>query len=227
MIKKLIVKDVWKVLDDSPCIRMTMNRSLINVRALAKYIIEERKIDGSLDAVISAIRRYDTDRCNRIFEDAYRMMAQIIDISAKSPLVNISLIRDAEVQKLLPKLFSVIQYNHDDVLRIVQTDESIKVLIDEKNLENVKKLFPENKIIRIDRNLAEINIHQHPDAKYAPGIIAIMSNELAINNVNILEVMNYISELIWFVKEEDVLKAYNILYQLWQSKSKSIMLKSL
>lgn len=215
-----LVELVWEALDDSPCIRKDMSRGLMNTRALARYIIKERKIDATLDAVISAIRRYELGSCDRIFEDAHRMMAQIVAISTKSPLTNISLIRDTEIQKLLPQLFSVIHYNQGAVLRIIQTDDSIKIPLDEKNLEEVKKLFPESKIIKIDRNLAEINVHMHPDAKYAPGVIAITSNELAINRINILEAMSCISELLWFVEEKDLLRACNILNRLWQINQK-------
>ena len=215
-----LVIEVWGILDDSPYVRRAMSHGLINTRALARYIIRERKIDATIDAVISAIRRYELGRCDRIFEDAHRMMAQIIAISTKSPLADISLIKDIEIQKLLPQLFSVIHYNQGAVLRVIQTDESIKILVDEKNREEVKTLFPESKIIRIDRNLAEINIHQHPDAKNTPGTLAIMSNELAINGINILEAMSCISELLWFVEEKDLLRAYNILNRFWQLNQK-------
>ncbi len=136
-----LVELVWEALDDSPCVRTDMSRGLINTRTLARYIIRERKIDASLDAVISAIRRYELGRCDRIFEDAHRMMTQIIAISTKSPLADISLIKDIEIQKLLPQLFSVIRYNQGAVLRVIQTDESIKILLDEKNLEEVKSFF--------------------------------------------------------------------------------------
>ena len=60
----------------------------------------------------------------------------------------------------------------------------------------------------------------HPDAKYAPGVIAITSNELVINGINILEAMSCISELLWFVEEKDLLRAYNILNRLWQINQK-------
>ena len=215
-----IVRKVWKILDNSPCMRMDISRGVINSRALAKYIIKEKKLDATVDAVISAIRRYNSDHHEKIFENAYKVMVQSITITTKNPLVNIALTKDTEIQKLLPKLFAVINYEHGDVLRIIQADQSIKILVDEKNLEKVKPLFPENKIIKIYRNLAEINVHMHPDAKYTPGILAITSNELAINGINVLETMTCISELLWFVEEKDLLKAYNALNRLWQLNQK-------
>lgn len=205
------VDEVWKFLDETPYIRMSMGKYLINTRALAKYIIKEKKLDTTVDAAISAIRRYDLESTTSILEKAHKVISKRIGLSTRSPLANISLIKDDEIQKLLPKLFLLIQYNQGDVLRIIHADESIKVLVDEKNLGKVKKIFPENKIIRIDENLAEINIHQHPDARATPGIIAVISNELAMHNINIMENMSCFPEWLWFVEEKDLLKTYRIL----------------
>ena len=204
---------VWKMLDNSPSIRRCMSQGLINTTALAKYIIKEKKIDGTLDAVSSAIRRYKFDRYDEIFDTANKIVS-FGELSSRSKLANIAVIKDAEIQELLPRIFSIIQYNRGDVLRIIQADEAIKILVNEKNLEKVKDLFPKKKIIKIDRNLAEINMHLHPEAVKTPGIIAVISNELAMNGVNVMESMSCVPEMLWFVKEKDVLKAYNVMYQL-------------
>jgi aspartokinase len=190
-----------------------MSKGLINTTALAKYIIKEKKGDGTLDAVNSAIRRYKFDRYDEIFDTANEIVS-FGELSTRSKLANIAVIKDAEIQELLPKIFSIIQYNRGDVLRIIQADEAIKILVNEKNLEKVKNLFPKKKIIKIDRNLAEINMHLHPEAVKTPGIIAVISNELAMNGINVMETMSCVPEMLWFVKEKDVLKAHNVMFQL-------------
>jgi aspartokinase len=190
-----------------------MSQGLINNTALARYIIEEKKVDSTLDAVSSAIRRYKLDRYDEIFSTANEIVS-LGSISTKSKLANIALMKDTEIEELLPKLFSIIQFHRGDVLRIIQADEAIKILVNEKNLNTVLQLFPKKKIIKIERNLAEINMHLHPEAVNTPGIIAVISNELALNDVNVMETMSCVPEMLWFVKEKDVLKAYNVLYQL-------------
>ena len=122
---------VWKMLDNSPSIRRCMSQGLINTTALAKYIIKEKKIDGTLDAVSSAIRRYKFDRYDEIFDTANKIVS-FGELSSRSKLANIAVIKDAEIQELLPKIFSIIQYNRGDVLRIIQADEAIKKMAKER-----------------------------------------------------------------------------------------------
>ena len=208
-----ITHEVLKTLDNNPSIRRCMSQGLINTTALAKYIIKEKNINATLDAVSSAIRRYKLDKYDEIFDVANRLVT-FGEISTKSKLANIAVIKDSEVQELLPKLFSIIQFNRGDALRIIQADEAIKILVNEKNLDKVKELLPKKKIIKIDRNLAELNIHLHPEAVKTPGIIAIISNELALNNINVMEFMSCVPEMLWFVKEKDILKAHNVMFRL-------------
>jgi hypothetical protein len=47
--------------------------------------------------------------------------------------------------------------------------------------------------------------------------MAISAHELAIHNINILEAMSCFPELLFIVDEKDLLKAYQVLYHLWQA----------
>jgi aspartokinase len=208
-----ITHEVLKMLDNNPSIRRCMSQGLINTTALAKYILKEKKMDATLDAVSSAIRRYKLDKYDEIFDTANRIVS-FGELSTKSKLANIAVIKDSEIQQLLPKLFSIIQFNRGDVLRIIQADEAIKILVNEKNLEKVKDLLPKKKIVKIDRNLAELNIHLHPEAVKTPGIISVISNELSMNNINVMEFMSCVPEMLWFVQEKDILKAYSVMFKL-------------
>jgi len=213
-----IVHEVWKILDNNPSIRTEMNRGLINISALARYIINEKKLNASIDAVISAIRRYELDKNGDIFNNAYKILGHTVNISTKSNLAEISLIKDDDVQHLLPKLFDIIKYIRGDVLRVTQANESIRLLIDEKNMENVLKLFPKNKIISKEKDLAEVNIYIHPKMQTTPGILATIANELALHKINIVEFMTCPPEMICVVKKDDLIKASNVLYQLCSYK---------
>ncbi|KYK23308.1 hypothetical protein AYK24_07590 [Thermoplasmatales archaeon SG8-52-4] len=215
-----INQEVWKFIDKNPSIKRTLSYGLINKRALANYIKKQKDLQTSLDAVISAIRRYNIENYDNYFLTAQKMITHTTDLSTRSNLVNVVLSKDTEIQKLIPEFFSIIKYDRGDVLRIIQADESIKVLINEKNLEKIVNAIPKEKILSIDENLAEINLHLTNEAKYTPGVLAIITNELALNGVSIVEVLSCFPELLWFVYQRDLLKAYNVLYQLCQPNKK-------
>lgn len=213
-----ITHEVWKILDNSPSIRRDMNLGLINTSALARYIIKEKKLSASLDAVHIALRRYKIDKHEEIFNKALRTFNQTINISTKSNLAEVSLIKDTDVQNILPKLFNFIHYVQGDVLRVTQANKSIRLLIDDKNLEQVISLFPQDKILSQEKNLAEINIHIHPKMQQTPGILAILTNELALNHINIVEFITCPPEMLCIIKKGDLVKASGIIYQLVETQ---------
>jgi len=215
-----INKEVWKFIDQTPSIKRTLSNGLINKSALANFIKKQKNLETSLDAIISAIRRYKIEKYDNLFLTAQNMITRTTDLSTRSNLTNVVLSKDTEIQKLIPEFFSIIKYDRGDVLRIIQADESIKVLINEKNLEKIINILPKDKILLIDENLAEINLHLNNEAKDTPGVLAIITNELALNGVSVVEVLSCFPELLWFVYQSDLLKAYNTLYQLCQSNNK-------
>jgi aspartokinase len=90
----------------------------------------------------------------------------------------------------------------------------MKILIDEKNLPKLQKLVSNEKIIKIDKKLAEINIHFEEEASKKVGIIGIITNELAINSVNVVEIISCSPEVLFFVHEKDLATAHQVIYRL-------------
>lgn len=214
------VQEVWGFLNNNPCIRQTMQSGLINTRALAKHIIKEKKLDASLDAVIGAIRRYEPGRYDDVFGKAHDVLLKNVNISTRNKLSVISLNKDAEVQQILPRLFDIIHYIKGDILRITQANESVKILVDTKNLEKAIQLFPKEKILTVERNLAEINMFLDSRMQETKGILSVITTELAINGINIVEAITCPPELLWFVRENDLVKTYNVLNDLCQQSGR-------
>src|SRR4030042_3151312 len=211
-----ITHEVWRILDNDPSIKRELQRELINTSALARYLIKTKKIDGTLDAVINAIRRYHLDQYDDTFAKAAKILSQTVPLSTKSNLVEISLIKDSDVQNALSDVFKVISYVRGDTLRVMQANDSIRLLIDKKNMDDVLSLLPKNKVLSKESHLSEINIYIHPLMQKTPGILALLANELSIHGINIVEVMTCPPEMLFIIKQEDFQKASNVIHQLCQ-----------
>lgn len=68
--------------------------------------------------------------------------------------------------------------------------------------------------MKIQDDLAEINMHLHPEAVNTPGIMLVLSTELMLNSINIYEITSCVPEMLIFVEEKDLLRAYQVLFEL-------------
>ena len=203
-----ITKGVQRFIDNDTAIKRDLSRGIVNMRALAQYIQKQMHTNASIDAIISAIRRYETGLDE---EKRFAKAAELIKnakISTKTGIAIIAMLKDPSVQELLPKLFAVIHYARGEVLRIIQAEESIKVIVDEKNVSKVIDIFKKNDVLKIEHNLGEINMKLAPTSAKVPGILAILDTELAGNNINIVETISCVPELLWFIDQKDLLKAH-------------------
>lgn len=212
-----IAEEVRKFMNRQLYLQQSFQMGIINYRALAKIIISTQKINGTIDSVISALRRYESKENKELYKKAVKIFEKTITISTRSKLVRILIIKEDKIQQILPQIFSIVNYAQGDVLRITQADKSLCLIFDQKNFENILKLIPKKFIKAVDKNLAEINLYLHPDTKHTPGITAILSNDLAMNHINIIGTISCNPEWIWIVEEKDLIKTYNVFYQLWQN----------
>ena len=81
--------------------------------------------------------------------------------------------------------------------------ESIRVVIDEKNLDKMKSIIPKKNIPKIMTGLAEIIVSLHEVADVTPGVVSTVTTELAMSGINMIEFMSCVPELIIVVDEKD------------------------
>jgi len=169
---------------------------------------------ASIEAILSAIRRYDFDRSEPIWRTARSIIANTYSISTKRKLASISITNDLDNQNLLSKVISIVNFKKGECLKIIQADTAITIIFNENKLEEITAIFPKHKIIRMDRNLAEINFHFPEESKKTPGILAAVSNEFMLNGVNIIDCMSCSTEGIWIIEEKDIRKSHDVIEKL-------------
>lgn len=204
-----ITAKVWNFIDKDLALRRDISRGLVNKRRVASYIKKSLDLDVSLDAIISAIRRYPHKEELGLGYNKIRVILKESKISTKTNIALIAMKRENEVLNLLPNIFPFIELSRGDVMRLSEGRESIKILIDQKNVKRILKVIPETKILKVKQNLSELSIHFGKEANI--GVIAPILTELAINNINIIEAISCLPEYMIFLEEGDLLNAYEIL----------------
>lgn len=211
---KNIQLEVTRLIDNNIAVRKLLKEDLINVRALARKFLKEYELDCSMEAVISAIRRYDKSKKEKDYLPVIYRLLKNAKLSTRMKLSSLLLKKNQFVRENLPKLFSVVDFEGGDTLRIFEVSKYIKIIIDEKLLSNIKKIFRENDIVLIEKNLSEITILYDVDITETPGVFATLSNELAANNISIVDSMICYNEHLIIVLEKDTKNAFNVLFAL-------------
>ena len=207
-----IAKTIAKEIEEDVVARRALEKGIISMKSLAVYLIRKRKLDSSTDAVVSAIRRYrEENPLEEKYDTAKEVISKSMDIRITTNIAEISVEKNQETQKILQKAFAMVSYEKGEILLVIQGEKSIKLILNAKNREKILSLFSKKSILSIEDNLAEINIHLSDEAVKTPGIISTLSTEFMLHGINIYESMSCIPEMLFFVKQKDVMKSYDIM----------------
>ena len=107
-----------------------------------------------------------------------------------------------------------IEQGHSQEIGLSTFQESAQVIIDEKILPEAKDVFNKKEIVNQEKDLGELTIAYDSDITKTPGVFAYLSNELAANNISIIDSMICYSEHLIIVKEKELKKAFNVVFEL-------------
>jgi hypothetical protein len=202
-----IQSEVTNFIEQDVSIRRGLSRGLLNSRALAKYIYNNLKLNCTVDAVISAIRRYEThDDVKEDIKKRYQLIASA-KVSSRTKMISVLLKKNINVRQAIVKLYSKIDFSKGEVLRILEVNQYIKMIIDIDNFSNVESLFLKEDIVSISKNLGEISIIYNDTVASTPGVFAALSSEFALSNISLVDGVICGNEHIFIVNEDDLMKA--------------------
>lgn len=215
-----VSREVKKFLDKSPCVRRNMDIDLINISALARMIIKEQNLEETtLEATISAIRRYKLDYHNPIFDRAAQIIRLSPTLSTKGRLVGICIFTESDLKELFNELCNVLNCKSKSIVRIAQLEKCITLIIEERDLEKLKTFFKKYKTYKVHSNIAEIKLETDAIVQKTPGLIALLATELAINSINIIDIISSGTEIVVYVNEKDLVMAHDVIHRLCNNQS--------
>lgn len=207
---ELLLRDFFTKFPD---IRAARKRGLVNRRALARYILKAEQLEHStLDALISALRRFDTEKKGE--EDYFSRIMADVTISTKENVVILTLKKSSKVIEKLSKVISCIDYSKGEIMKIVQGTLTLKIFIDEINLKAVKGIFDDREIIEIKKDVSEINIVFPKEAGAHKGILSYVASQIAIEGINITELITCTPELTVYAEEKYMFKVYESVWKM-------------
>jgi hypothetical protein len=203
--------EVWKILAEDLSVQKDLKRGLINIRALARHLIQDKGISGSIDAVISAIRRFENESDLAVqVKDTEKVFENAI-ITTKSNVASMTL-SDRQFKVIANDFLGDKKLKEN--FRLLKSKENIRIFLNQKDFELKKKLFLMKDLRYVDLDLAEMRIEFPKDVHEAVGIMSRIGQELALSNVCVYGFIEAMPEILIYVKMKDLAVAHDVLLEL-------------
>jgi hypothetical protein len=199
-----------------PEIERCQQEGLVNRRALARYLIANG-VGGpdDLDAVVASLRRYDF----REFREEEPTLFPEVRVTVKDRIMIIDFEKEKALLHDLQRIIGQFEYDRGDTLKFVVGTASIKLFVDQGKEPVVRSLLTRYKVRRRLDRLSEISMMFPDAATETRGVLAVLTRELALNDVVLAELLTASPELLIYVRDEQVAKAYEIVRRLQGSST--------
>jgi hypothetical protein len=116
---------------------------------------------------------------------------------------------------LINEISREIRWDLGDMMFFIQGTGEITIILDKKNEKKFDRI--KNDLVEKKDNVAVLSLRE-PDAltysKEVPGFLALLTQTLADNNINIYELATTYKQTMFIVHEKNITKAYDALQKL-------------
>lgn len=197
-----------KILARYPYLEEYMRLGIVNNRALARDIKEDLKRElgreVNIQSVVSAVRRHPVSKGKREKEEIYRLLSKS-EVSLRYDVGAITILLDAPSSKIDPR-------EVDEGLIMIRGIETLTIVVEERLIGAFKEKF-RDAVISSNKNLASVIVKSPKEIADTPGVIAHLANILAVEKINIVEMMSSYTETWFIVDEKDALKTVEAMRQ--------------
>jgi len=200
-------------------INEVLKRGMINFSALTRELlpkIKRKNKKANFASVLIAIQRYYEENKSNNDKDNLLDLLKNSELIMKNKVCSLTLERTKQVMSLINKISQEIRWDMGDILFFIQGSSEITVVADKKN----EKLFLSlgSKILEKKDNLALLSLREIGEknsySKDIPGFLAILTNTLSDNGINIRDIASTYKQIIFILDENDLIKAYSALDRL-------------
>jgi hypothetical protein len=203
-----IAEATRKVLSKYPYLEEYMGLGIINQRALARSIRESVKRElgheVNMQSVVSAVRRQPISKGRKEKEEIFSILSKS-EVSLRYDVGAITISLDSKTSGAgLREL--------DEGLIMIRGIETLTIVVEEQHIDSIEERF-KGSVINSNKNLASVIVKSPKEIAGAPGVIAHLANVLAIEKINVVEMMSSYNETWFIVSEKDALKTVEAMRQ--------------
>ncbi len=205
---------VWTYINRNTDIKRNLSRGIINIRSLAKYILESHpNIDITTTGIVTSIRRYLEE--NK-FEEKNKNLSKIFSNTKMEMSFGNSILHVRKTEHTLAslnELFKKLNLLGTDNASMVMDKSSFALIYDNEQKNLIRSQFENNVVISEISDVGHITLKFDPLVIQTPNVFATVLNEIGINDINVLDSITKRERFMIFVHEKDLMETCNILYK--------------
>lgn len=214
-----IAQIVEDIIARKPFLQEGLSRGIVNNAALAEELIPQiekvlnKKVKFS--AVNMAIRRL-SETLERSFVSEAKFCRDS-NITMKSGLFEITVYKNADTQKTIRKLYSIVDFRKGDFLTITQGLYETMVITDIKYLDRILSMFSRKSVRKVIKGLGSLTISIPEESIETVGLFYIVTRALNWEDISIVDIVSTLTEMTYVLREDDLARAFNVLKELVES----------
>jgi hypothetical protein len=205
-----------KLVSDKPFLQEALFRKIINYQSLAEElqpeIEKELKKKVKATTIMISLRRYADKLEERYLKKI--VFGPECDLDMKSKIIELSVKKSNSLFSLVPKMFSLIDFEKGGILNFTNGNFDVSIVTNEKYKDEILELLKKETIIETNVNLVALSFRYSKEFRQIPGVLHQTIRVLAWENVNIIELIETMTETIFILNEDDSLRAFKVLQNL-------------
>jgi hypothetical protein len=206
-----IATHVREILDESEVALTAMVEGYLNLSAYAKKIQPEvqrrARREVSVGTIVVALSRYEIDARKR---SRLTPRVAIESVSTRSALAEVTFLRTPVSRSKLRTLHENARLLEAEVLAVTSGVREISLILPATLIEDALKAFQGEKPTLVVENLASLTLRFSPRYLNIPNTIFALLRPLALNRINIVEVVSTYTEITMIVAQKDLQAAFAI-----------------
>ncbi|HKI76723.1 MAG TPA: hypothetical protein VKA28_05960 [Candidatus Bathyarchaeia archaeon] len=206
-----IRRRIERVIEADPVIKKGLQRGIVNSRALARYIRDTEDVDSTPDAILGIIRRYplsdgESSDIRHIFKGC--------ELSLRNKIGELEVRYHPDTMRLVTEFASNHRTARGENVKLVLGLRFIRIIAGQNALESFRKSLHPGEITAYSEDLTEITVHLPPAAHTTKGIVAKVTTELFLNDINLAGIVECAPELTLVVADKDASLALEALQRM-------------
>jgi hypothetical protein len=210
-----ISRIVEKIVKENPSLEIALSKDIISYSKLARYLRQEvesefgKKITDT--AIMQALKRL-REKSDKMYEKKPEFYA--LELNTNTNIMSITIGKSSRLPQIMQSLYALPELEQGFVLNATHGNNQTTILISRILERKVEELLHGEKIITRMKDLSQLSIRFDHKMFEAVGFIVYVLKDLTWNNINIIEIVSTYTELIIIVKNEDLLKAHDVVQKL-------------